>query len=73
MTEEQARPGDFAKGEDDPKDYPEDKDVGRFSKGQEELSGDDPEKHEKGRFSEGQEDSPNDPEKDRVGTFDEEE
>lgn len=61
---------DFAEGQDDPEEFPEDEKVGRFSSGDEQLSGADPEKHRVGRFSEGVEDlGEEDPEKHVEGSF----
>ncbi len=62
----------FGAGQEDPEEFPQDEEVGRFSEGQEELGEADPEKHRKGRFSEGQEDlGEEDPEKRVQGRFDE--
>jgi hypothetical protein len=68
---EQPREGGFGAGEANPGAFPEEEEVGRFSKGQEELGEEDPEKHRSGRFSEGQEDlGEEDPEKHSQGRFD---
>jgi hypothetical protein len=58
------RDPDYARGEDEPLEHPEDEHKGRYSTGEEDLPETDPEKTEHGRFSEGQEDLPDsDPEK----------
>jgi hypothetical protein len=71
MATDPNEPGeDFAEGQDDPEEFPEDEKVGRFSTGDEELPGDDPEKHRVGRFSEGTEElGEDDPEKQVEGSF----
>ncbi len=62
----------FAEGEEDPKKYPEDRTVGRFSEGEEDLPENAPEKLRHGRFSEGEEQLPEDtPEKEEEGRFSE--
>ena len=80
MTDEPKHPADpdqpegggFAEGEAAPEVYPEDREIGRFSEGQEELGEDDPQKHHRGRFSEGQEElGEDDPEKHEQRRFSE--
>jgi len=64
--------GGFAEGEASPEQYPDDKAVGRFSEGQEDLPDSDPEKIHHGRFSEGQEElGEDDPEKHEERRFSE--
>jgi hypothetical protein len=60
----------FAEGEEDAEKHPEDRTVGRFSEGEEDLPEDAPEKLHHGRFSEGEEQLPDDtPEKEEEGRF----
>jgi hypothetical protein len=62
----------FGEGQDNPEEFPEDEEVGRFSEGQEDLPDTEDEKLHHGRFSEGQEDLPEeDPEKHEERRFSE--
>jgi hypothetical protein len=70
MSREEKPHPDFARGEDNPEEFPDDDMVGSFAEGQEEP--DDEEREHMGSFAEGEEQLPEDETEGSFGDVDEE-